>query len=420
MSLQISVLTIGNELLDGRVADTNSNWIGNQLRSKGLSLTQVLSCSDLIPQIIESLNYLFKNCDIIIISGGLGPTTDDLTRDAIAELTGNQLIEDKQCLDHLNQYFETRKRPLTETNLRQGFLPKGANYIENPVGTAPAFWIRTEFSNQEKIIIALPGVPFELQRIWENSVMTLIQSHFNLSNNFSEVGLRVFGLPESEIGKRIESLNLPSDITVCYRTIFPEIEILLRSYNKDLTDLIKECSSAIGDKYVISLKPEIGLEHVVMQQCLSKKKKLSVAESCTGGMLGSIITSLPGSSSFFEGGVISYSNECKNILLKVNPNLILNDGAVSPSVASFMAQSILQINNSDFGLSITGVVGPDGGSTEKPVGTFFVGFSRKGQISLAFKYFMPGDRNRIRRYAAYSALDILRRHLVGLELPEHC
>lgn len=419
MSNKIAFLAIGNELLDGRTKESNSAWVGENLRKHGLSLTQTIICDDYVEDIDRSITHLLPTCDILIISGGLGPTSDDLTRDGVAKYLNVPLVKSEESLRHVNEYFSKRNREVNQANLRQAYLPEDAEYINNPLGSAPAFKviIPKHHLHPHKIIYSLPGVPDEFKSIYNDSVWPEISTKFNNRLSFIERGFRIFGLAESEIAARIESVPLPEDVQVIYRVIFPEIEVLFRakagdhnnSLLKSYTTLIEQ---AIDTQYITSSNSEVDqtipLEETLKNLAVQKSITIGVAESCTGGMLGSILTALPGSSNFFLGGIQSYSNKVKENLLGVPADLLKQKGAVSEEVAKLMAEGCRKAIGSDIGVSITGVAGPDGGSTEKPVGTFYIGIS-DGTINFAKRYFFPSSRDRIRRYACYCAMDLLRR-----------
>jgi len=410
-SPKISVLAIGNELLDGRVTDTNSNWIGFELRRMGLSLYRTATCGDTIDEIVKSLKFLFESSDIVLTSGGLGPTTDDLTRDGVAALAGVKTIFCQKSMDQVEAYFTKRNRSINDANKRQAYIPDGADQIVNPVGSAPGFQFSFELNGSTKSVFALPGVPPELKEMCKDTVFPTIKNQFPALAGRNEVGFRVFGLPESEIGQRIEQAGLSSEVEVCYRVVFPEIEILLRADAKaDLSGAAKRSIAAIGAEYVLSDSPNDSMPQVVMKLCLDRKEKLAAAESCTGGMLGEIITALSGSSAFYLGGFTTYSNSLKEALLDIDPSLIKEFGAVSAQVAESMASATLKKTDADYALSITGVAGPLGGSAEKPVGTVFVGLATKNGVK-SKKIFYPGQRDRVRRYAAFTALDMIRREI---------
>jgi nicotinamide-nucleotide amidase len=410
---KISVLAIGNELLDGRVTDTNSNWIGFELRRLGLSLHRTATCGDTISEIVSSLKFLYESSDIILTSGGLGPTTDDLTRDGVASLAGVKVTFCQKSMEQVEAYFAKRNRTVNDANKRQAYIPEGSLQMENPVGSAPGFIFKFNLNGVTKCLFALPGVPPELKEMCITTVFPSIKKDFPALAGRVEVGFRVFGLPESEIGQRLEGANLGEHIEVCYRVVFPEIEILLRGNDsKILHSAYEKSVQAIGAEYVLSESPNESLPNVVMKMALAKNLRLASAESCTGGMLGEILTSMSGSSGFYDGGFVTYSNSLKEGILGVSPTLIKAHGAVSSEVAEAMAQGALEKSGADYAISITGVAGPTGGSVEKPVGTAFVGLASK-QGTLSKKMFYPAQRDRIRRYAAFYALDLLRREILS-------
>jgi nicotinamide-nucleotide amidase len=412
MAPKISVLAIGNELLDGRVTDTNSNWIGFELRRMGLSLYRTATCGDTIEEIASCLKTLFEGSDIVLTSGGLGPTTDDLTRDGVATLAGVKVVFDQKSMDQVEAYFAKRNRTVNPANKRQAYIPEGSSQIINPVGSAPGFDIEFNFGNKMRRVFALPGVPVELKEMCVNTVFPAIKSKVPELSNRKEVGFRVFGLPESEIGQRIEEAKLDSSIEVCYRVVFPEIEILLRSNQESALELNQQkAKTAIGLEYILGDSPNESLPNVVMKECLARDFKIATAESCTGGMLGEIVTSMSGSSNFYSGGFVTYSNDLKESLLDVAPDMIRKFGAVSTEVAEAMARAALLKTQANYAVSITGVAGPTGGSEEKPAGTVFVSIASNSGVS-SKKIFYPGQRDRVRRYAAFAALDMIRRAII--------
>ncbi len=418
MPVSISILCVGNELLDGRIKDTNSSWIGNELRKHGLSLNEISTCSDSTTVISSNILRLLNNSDVVIVSGGLGPTSDDLTREGVADALKVKVVEDQSSKEHVERYFAVRNRPINHTNMRQAFLPEGANYINNPIGSAPGFLASSIVDGKNKFIFALPGVPQEFTRMWTESVFPKIFASFPLKEEYFEEGFRVFGLPESEIGARIEAEDISKDVNICYRVIYPEIEVLIRgSDQKTIIDATLKCKEAITSEFIIAPDPNIGLDQLVMDLCISRGLTLSVAESCTGGMLGSILTSISGSSKFFIGGVQSYSNEIKEKVLGVPLDIIKEHGAVSEKVATWMATGAREKLGSKLAVSITGIAGPDGGTIEKPVGTFYIGISTEKR-SQAYHFFMPTFRERIRRYACYCAMDLIRREILGIDLTQ--
>ena len=408
----VSFLAIGSEILDGRIQDTNSAFMTSRLIEHGIGPRKILVCDDRIPEIVDSLKYLRTFSDIIVVGGGLGPTTDDVTRESIAEFSGKKLIFHENEFELLKQFFEKRQRALSENHKRQAMIPEGAKLIKNHVGTASGFIVELEDGAK---IICLPGVPAELMSMFEATVEPLIVSHFKTRSQIKKRVFRIFGLMESEVGSRIESLSLPEGIVASYRANFPEIQVKLKSEGseEELKEVASEVKAVIGEEFIFSQSLEWGIERVVHDLLLRSAKRVGTAESCTAGMLGMFLTNTPGSSTYYVGGVNSYSSQVKIHVLGVSQKTIQDYGEVSESTAKEMALGIRKLLNSDIGLSITGIAGPSGGTPKKPVGTVWIGLAT-GSECFGVKMFFPSDRERIRRFSTYFALDVLRRHLSGI------
>ncbi len=420
----IAVLAVGYELLSGQVVDSNSAWIGESLESSDLFLREIRVCDDVESEIVAHLAALFETHDAVIVSGGLGPTTDDLTREAVARFLDLPLELNQRELEKIKEIFRSRNRPFFETNNKQALIPKGASVIENPTGTAPGFSIQREGQGRgrSKSIFVLPGVPRELKLMFRFAVLPELLKLSGVEPVSSHALFRIFGMSESQIGEIVEKLGLDSALRTSYRAHFPEIRLGLhanlgskRANDALIAESTEKIRGSITDEYIFSTSGELGLERVVHDLLQQGKQTVSVAESCTGGMLGMLLTEHGGASDFFLGGVQSYSNEIKSNILNVEGKVLSHFGAVSAEVAEMMALGVRRLTGSKLSLSITGVAGPDGGSTEKPVGLYFVGFASESE-SHAFRFFYPGNRDLIRRYASFCALDILRRHLLKLPL----
>jgi nicotinamide-nucleotide amidase len=400
------LLLIGDELTTGALADTNGSFLSARLGELGVTTVRFEIVRDRINEIVPALRR--ADSDILIISGGLGPTSDDLTRDAVAEFLGEPLIENSQSRAKLERCYSQRALPLNSISLRQAFFPASAEVISNSVGTADAFCVRRATGN----IFSLPGVPRELRQIFEEEVAPRIRRLFpGLRTNESRV-IRTFGLSESAVGEAIEKRLKNS--RVAYRASFPETFVKLYSEEgKDIDLLQEEAISAIGKEYVISLSEGESVANVVVRELGASGHTLSLAESCTGGLGGGLITSVPGASAVFLGGIVCYSNGLKTRVL--GSAAVESKGAVSPEVALELAAGVRQLTGSSIGVSVTGIAGPEGGSAEKPVGTVYFGYSREG-FEQVVKHHLPFDRNRIQKYSSYLALDLVRRDLLGYPL----
>ncbi len=417
MSLpSVSLLITGGEVLDGRILDSNSRHIGDVLSKEGMVLGRIVKCGDDITAIVDSTSYLLGCSDILIVSGGLGPTTDDVTRDGIAQFLGKPLVADPVAREHITQFFAKRKRAWNPINERQTLFPEGSTRLPNPVGTALGFYS----VHGAKHIFSVPGVPSELYTMIAEQVIPRIRTIAGVKQTSVSRILKTFGLPESEVGGRIESLALDRAIVVGYRAAFPEVHVVLRADTGEtgsgdalISEAARRVIDVLGAAAVFSsgVLAAPSLEDVVHDLLLKRSESVGVAESCTGGLLGAALTRTPGSSAYFLGGVISYSNDAKVKHLRVPPELIATHGPVSSEVAVAMAQGARHEFNSTYGISVTGVAGPDGGTDQNPVGTFYIGLATPQGVA-AYHSFYPTSRERLRVYAVHRALDLLRREIM--------
>lgn len=412
--MRLAVLAIGDELLDGRLQDTNSYFVAKECEDFGVELVQVMYCSDNESQIVTALRYLTSTVepgiDLVIISGGLGPTTDDLTREALAEILKVELELDQNVLQNLKNLYASRKRDFDPSNTKQATFPRGAKVIHNPYGTAAAFEVLV--SNCK--VICLPGVPGEFKGLWADYCVPLVsgQSKQQLQQTKH---LCVFGHPESKLNSIIGGCNLDTEIQIAYRVQFPCIWLKFKSSDSSLLDAaISKVLPAIGSEKIVCENLSSSLFVELLKLLDRKKLTLGLAESCTGGLLSSLITQVPGASRSFKGSIVVYANSVKEKLAKVSVASLSEFGAVSSQVAEELAQGVAQELDVDCSLSITGVAGPDGGTADKPVGLFYVGCKVRDKL-IVKECFFSGTRDRIQKYAAYYAADLLRRILLNCE-----
>lgn len=408
----VSILSIGSELLDGRVQDTNANYVCAELSKHALQTRRIICCTDDLQEIKAGLVFALQNSDFVLLSGGLGPTTDDMTRQAVADFAGKPLIENELALADLKHFYAERRRSYDATNLKQVWIPEQAKLLRNPKGTAAGFSLELEHG---KSITALPGVPSEFREMFSSIVLPQILDKFKQTEKLHTSCFRVFWMPEAQVGSQIQDCELPHDILVSYRANFPEVQVLLKSKTPIPEAHGHKVERALGSENIFSRSLDIDLPALIQQLLLQRNFNLSVAESCTGGLLGKLLSDIPGSSAYFLGGAISYSNQLKMKLLNVSKSDLDTHGAVSEQVAKAMAQGAQKNFGSSLALSITGIAGPQGGSPEKPVGTFYVGLADAG-MAFAKHYFFLSNRANIRRFACFCALDLLRRHLLSLPL----
>lgn len=410
MSLSVSILATGSEILDGRVVDTNSNFVAQILSDRGIPLKRILTVDDNLPELLSGLSYLHEIADVIITIGGLGPTADDLTRDMSAAYVGVPLVEFPEAKQHLIDFYAARKRTLDPSNLRQALLPEGAEMIPNPCGTAPGFIVTRP---DRKIVCSLSGVPREFKAMFNDTVLPLLLSRASGSKEIIREGFRLFGLPESVVGKEVVALGFPDSIGVSYRASFPEVHLVVKG-----TDPSEVAACADKIRTSPSLSPFIFTEDInqtmsALISSLLRERGFSIAaaESCTAGLFSAALAALPGSSDILRGGIVAYSNEVKVSQLGVPAELIAKEGAVSAAVAKAMASGCRERLGATLGVGITGIAGPGGGTPEKPVGTFFVAVATDKDVLVKGCLFV-NERSFVQRYAVHAAMELVRRVLV--------
>lgn len=418
MTFSVSILATGSELLDGRVLDTNSNFVARELSQLGLKLKRVLVVDDDMPELLEGLRSLSAVSEIVITSGGLGPTSDDLTRDLIAAFFNVGLTEFPAARQHLEDFYRARGRALDESNLKQAILPIGSTMIPNECGTAPGFVLTGPGAGSHQVTTcSLSGVPREFTSMFHHTVLPMIKARAGALAVIKRSSFRTFGLPESIVGRRIEACKLPEEIAVSYRAAFPEVHLVLKAAEGiDLHGPSERVREALNQGVIYTEDSDQTLVQKVHELLRARSATVATAESCTGGMIASQLTELPGSSEVFLGSVVAYDNRVKHQMLHVSQDTLAQYGAVSSRTVCEMAQSVRSLMGTTYGVAISGVAGPGGGTEEKPVGTIYVGVSGPTHsFEVGFVY--VSDRRMVRTYATYAALDLLRRELEGLEIP---
>lgn len=413
MDLTVAILVSGSELIEGRVQEVNSFYITQRLHAVGIPVARVAVCGDNLAELNDALRYLLSISTVVIVSGGIGPTADDLTRAAIADVAGSSLELRPDELAQLQQRDARRGRNWDESNKQQAFFPQGAEVLPNSIGTAPGFHLK--FEHDQKHIFALSGVPLELEAMFEQGVLPILQELQGGQSPVQQRVLRIFGLSEATVNSLVAKVGLDPSITVGFRAAFPEIQLLLNGQDAALLEeSVGVLKQHLGEQAVFSQSLTDNLETVVYQRLLERKWTLAVAESCTGGMLGELLTANSGVSAVFQGGVIAYANDVKIRELGVDVDTINQFGVVSAETAAEMATGVRSRFGVDVALSITGVAGPTGGSAAKPVGTCFVGLALPEGVVTEHSFYV-GTREQVRCYTAYYALNRLR-----LALPSSC
>ena len=412
----IEILATGDEILTGAAVDTNSAHIAQALKEIGLLGVRHSCVGDDMNHLVSTLQEIAIRADIAVVTGGLGPTTDDITAEAAAKSAGVELVPNRSALRSVEDYFRTRNRPTSSSNKKQALLPFGAEAIYNPVGTAPGFTLKIE----RCLFYFLPGVPFEMHRMLSDSVLPSIETLRGGGRELRRVKtLSTFGLTESATGERMKgfSAEFPG-IKLGFRAKFPEIQIKLYGSGKDSETIDKLMNKAtesvlkkIGEN-VFSVDG-MSMEAVVGRLLTEKKATLAVAESCTGGLISHMLTNIPGSSKYFLLSGITYSNDAKTKMLDVSPEVLKRFGAVHEKTAKKMAEGVRRIAGATYGLAVTGIAGPDGGTDDKPVGTLWIGLA-DARSARGFRFYFPfNNRSRNKKIFAMKALDILRRELLG-------
>lgn len=431
--MKAAIIAIGHELLTGDVLDTNSRFIAECCTEVGINVQRIVLLDDAEADITAELARAAEVADIVFTTGGLGPTTDDKTRQAIARAAGEELVQLQESVDRLAAYAQRRNRPLNANNLRQSYFPRSASILVNDWGTADAFITPLpgtgtvgrsgEENARGAIAISLPGVPDELRALMDKRVLPWLRANASLPPPNPTVCLRCFGLAEANIGEAVEALALPQGIDVAYRPQFPEILLKLTHYGPAIgaaaqTELAQAqamVTAALGPEFVISQNEREELPAVIARLLIERGFTLAAAESCSGGLLAHTLVTISGASRFFLASLVTYSNAAKTAFADVPPETLRDHGAVSPETAEALARGARERTGANFGLSITGIAGPDGGSEEKPVGTVWIGLACAQSVQ-SFRYQLPWQRAKVREYSVYLALDLLRRRLLDYPL----
>jgi nicotinamide-nucleotide amidase len=408
--MKAEIIAVGSELLTPDRIDTNSLFLTEELNKLGIEVLRKTIVGDHRELLAEAFRDALQRVPVVIGSGGLGPTEDDLTRETVAELLNRRLQRNDDVVRAIEARFRSFKREMPAVNLRQAMVPEGAEVLENPRGTAPGLWLE----DQGRMIALLPGPPRELKPLFLEQVLPRLQLRSTGVRMFHRE-LRVTGLGESHVEERIRPIYTRyPDVNTTILAVPGEIQIHLRRWNDNaeeanhtLDEIERGFELALSDR--IFAHAATPLEQVVAQLLIENHATIAAAESCTGGLLAERLTRIPGSSNYFLGGAVCYSNEMKSAWAGVPPELIASKGAVSSEVAIALAEGIRSSVRSTFGVGITGIAGPTGGSEEKPVGTVHIALAAQNGTKERLVH-LPGDREGIRFYASQIALDMVRIH----------
>ena len=412
--MKIELISIGTELLSGKL-NSDSSFIGEGLARVGLELSRESSIADDRKRMGSLLKESLKRADIIITTGGLGPTFDDITREVVSEVLKKKLILRLPILKKMGNHFQRRHLPMPEINRKQAYVINGATIIPNNLGTAPGMIVE----EKNKVLVLLPGPPRELQPMFKNKVLPYLKRYSK--GQFRAISFWIVGLPESSVAEKVEPIiekyREEGKIEFAILAHLSVIEVKLKVKGEDGKEIneqilpIKKEIRKVLKKNLFSEK-EGKLEKTISNLLLKRKLKLGLAESCSGGLLSNLITNVPGASHYFQGSIVAYNNNVKKKVLKVPRTYLKKYGAVSREVALSMAKGARKATKSDVGLSLTGIAGPSGGTREKPVGLVFIALTYPGKrVKVVEEHHFAGRREDIKRRAAISALNLLRKNI---------
>ena len=412
--IRAEVVTIGDEILFGQITDTNTQWISTELTNIGIRTVRKSSVGDQADAILQILHEAHERADVIILTGGLGPTKDDITKKTLCTYFGVGLVRNEEALALVTGFFEKRGRAMTDLNRGQADLPANAVYMQNDWGTAPGMW----FLHQERVYVSLPGVPFEMKHLMTNRILPRLREHFQ-TPIIKHKMIRTVGIGESFLAERIEAWEdaLPPHIKLAYLPHFGQVRLRLTATGTDDATLDRELDQQVQRVLPLIEKNVFGfdgdeLETVVGNLLKVKRLTLGVAESCTGGYVSAQITKVPGSSAYFQGGIVSYSNEIKQQQLGVQPETLAQFGAVSEETIRQMAEGVRRVLGTDVGIATSGIAGPDGGTPDKPVGTVWIACATDQRtITRLLKLGQYRDQN-IQLTATY-VLNLLREEILS-------
>ena len=409
--INVSIITIGDELLIGQVVDTNSAWMAQQLNSIGVWVHRRVAVGDVYDDIWKALDDEYLLSDIILITGGLGPTADDITKPLLCKYFDGKMIMHEETLAHVTYLFEKvfkRPMPLLEVNRKQAEVPDTCTVLKNAAGTAPGML----FEKNEKLFISMPGVPHEMQYIMQTHILSLLQQKFSLPH-IAHRTLLTAGIGESMLAEKIKDFEtaLPQHIKLAYLPNYGLVRLRLTSSGEkekienEIDHLFQKLKEEVKENLVVD--EDIQMQGVVAKLLKEKGKTMSTAESCTGGYIASLITAMPGASEYYKGTVVSYDNSIKKSALHVRNETLEMHGAVSEETVTEMVQGILYMMQTDYAVAVSGIMGPDGGSAEKPVGTVWVAVGSKENI-ISSKFNFRFSRQRNIELTAMNAFNMLR------------
>lgn len=411
--MDVSIVTIGDEILIGQIVDTNSAWMAQQLNESGARVTKIITTSDGHKDIVDGLKEAMDVADVVLITGGLGPTKDDITKKAIADFIGDEMVFSQETYDHIDKLVKQWNIVLTDGHREQCYMPASAVLLENKMGSAPGMW----FDYKGKVLVSMPGVPHEMKYLMQHEVINKLVKRFDVYPILHRT-LLTAGMGESMVAEKISHIEeaLPDYIKLAYLPGLAQVRLRLTARAQNGEDVEKTADEQVKkieetlSGYVYGFENQ-SLQEVVLEECRKRNLKLSTAESCTGGHLSHLLTTIPGSSDCFEGGIISYSNALKMNLLNVSNDTLVKYGAVSEETVIEMSRGARKVMGTDISVAISGIAGPGGGTPEKPVGTVWICISNENEI---FTRKLQLTKNRLKtiQYSTNIALTALWRFIL--------
>lgn len=413
--MQAEIITIGDELLIGMTVDTNSAWMANELTATGFKVYQITSISDKREHILKAVDEAMGRSELVLVTGGLGPTSDDITKQTLADYFGSKLVINDDVFEFIRQMIDARGLEMNENNRRQALVPDNCIVLENGRGTAPGMM----FERNGHILVSMPGVPYEMKYIMETHLIPYIKTRFKREAIVYRL-VMTYGTFEAKLAEILEDFEqeLPEDVKIAYLPTAGIIKLRITASGTDEEDALQKVNLQIKKLETIIPRYIYGYDGVMPEEAAGgllreKGMTVSTAESCTGGIVSSMITSVPGSSDYFTGSVVAYNNSIKISELGVDREIIEKKGAVSEEVARQMAEGIRKRFRTDIGLSVTGIAGPGGGTGEKPVGTVWIAVSSEAG-TIARRFMFGGNREANIRRSSLAALSMLREQIINI------
>ena len=411
-----AILSTGDELTTGRIVDSNASWIADKLFEIGVDVACVITVGDYPERLEWAWKQALEKGDVIISTGGIGPTADDLTSETVARVLGVPLVEHAESAERIRRWFEATGRAMPLNNLKQALMPRGAELVPNALGTAPGYRV----AHGGRHLVVLPGVPREMKPMVEEIVLPWLRSQRG-GDVYLARTFQTFGVTESGLDELVAGVVDPAEGRVSFRASFPEVSVRVVVHGEP--ELARERLQVVGDRLRAAIgagcygEGAVTLEETVGTLLRERGLTVATAESCTGGLVAHRLTNVPGSSAYVRGGVVAYANDAKQRLLGVASTTLASHGAVSEEAAAEMAAGARQSLGADIAVSTTGIAGPDGGTPEKPVGTVCLGLSSADE-TLAARYQFWGTRDWVKLLASQVALEWIRRHILGLPVRE--